>query len=344
MPEEKVPQRILISRLGSVRETIMTLPIAAALREHFPDAQIVWAVENRSAAIVNNHRAINETIELPAGWCGSFRQLKAAAKRLQSGRFDVAIDCQGVTKSALAGWLSKAPIRIGFRGQHGREMSAALNNTFIDPVFTHLTDRTLELLVPLEIHSPKVRWYFPLSETARTWASRWRRAIPAQRLAILSPGAGWPSKRWECNRFAATARYIGDRYGYRSVISWGDEAERQLAQTIVFQSKGAATLAPDTDLQHLAALIEQADLFIGPDSAPLHASSAVGTTTIGLFGATRPADSRPYGHVAIAKTYEGGSWRQRRNASNDAMRRIEVQEVCQAIDEIESKRELRRVG
>jgi len=343
VPNRSTPL-ILISRMGSTRETIMTLPVVNALREHFPDAYIAWSTEKDSSQVVRTHSALDQTIELKRGWFRSPTLLRQTAKELRSYQFDIAIDCQGVTKSAFAGWLSKAPTRVGFGGQYGRQLSCALNTTLIQPVFTHLTDRSLELLIALEIHSPKVRWDFPISESARTWAQRWRRAIPDSRLAIVNPGARWESKRWECDRFAATARYIADRYGYRSVITWGNEVERQLAQTIVFQAKGAASLAPDTDLQHLAALIERADLFLGPDSAPLHLATAVATPTIGLFGATRPAKSRPYGQIAIAKAYEGGSRRHRSKAGNEAMQQIEVDHVCRAIDELESKRQLRKAG
>ena len=343
VPETSSP-RILISRMGSIRETIMSLPIASALREKFPDAFISWAVETQAAPMIAKHRAIDRVVELRRGWFTSPILVKQATRELRSLDLDVSIDCQGVTESALAGWLARAPKRIGFRGRHGREFSRTLNNTFVQPVFSHLTDRTLELLVPLEIHSPKVRWEFPLSEAARTWAARWRRAIPNSRLAIMNPGASWESKRWECDRYAATARYIGDRFGYRTVVGWGNETERRMAQTIVFQSKGAATLAPDTDLQHLAALIERADLFLGTDSAPLHVAAAVSTTAIGLFGSTRAQIYGPYGQISISEAFEGGSRRHRRRADNTAMRQITIDQVCNAIEEIETQRQYRKAA
>ncbi|MEL6109135.1 MAG: glycosyltransferase family 9 protein, partial [Planctomycetota bacterium] len=91
----------------------------------------------------------------------------------------------------------------------------------------------------------------------------------------------------------------------------------------------------ETDLQHLAAMIETGDLFISNDTGPLHMAVAVGARTIGLYGATRPGDCGPYGQTAIQKAYESGSARQRRSAPNTAMRAIEVQDVCEAIDQIE---------
>ena len=113
-----------------------------------------------------------------------------------------------------------------------------------------------------------------------------------------------------------------------------------MASDIVATSGGAAIMAPDTDLQHLAALIESSDLFISNDTGPLHMAVAVGTPTIGLYGATKPGDSGPYGQVAIQKAYESGSARQRRGASNAAMCAIGVEHVSEAIDELLSKQEL----
>ena len=113
-----------------------------------------------------------------------------------------------------------------------------------------------------------------------------------------------------------------------------------MAEKIVELSEGAATLAPDTDLHHLAALIETADLFISADTGPLHIAVAVGTSTIGLYGATQPGASGPYGQVAIQKAYESGTRRHRRAADNSAMRQIGVEHVCEAIDELQAKHQM----
>ena len=140
------------------------------------------------------------------------------------------------------------------------------------------------------------------------------------------------------DRFADTAQYLRDRYGYSSVAIWGNATEREMAQNIVNRSGGAVSLAPRTDLHQLASLVESSDLFVSGDTGPLHIAVAVGTATIGLYGATRPGDSGPYGQTAIQKAYESGSRRHRRSADNYAMRQIGVEHVCEAVDDIESKR------
>ncbi len=336
--------RILISRLGPIGDTILTLPVACALRDHFPDSLIAWVVEKPAAQVVRGHEALDRVIELEPHWCTSVRGILNVKQQLRSHGFDISIDCQGDAKSALVAQLSRAPRRIGFATNGRRHMIRLANNTHVTPVFPHLTDRTLELLTPLGIHTPRVRWKLPLQQEARQWASRWRRTVPAHAVAVLNPGATWPSKAWEPRRFGQTASYLRAQYGYTSVVVWGNAQELRCAELIVDASRGTAVLAPQTDLQHLATLIETSDLFISGDTGPMHMAVAVGTATIGLYGATLPGRSGPYGQIAVQQAYEKGSERHRRKADNTAMQAITVRHVCDAVDEIESRRELMKVA
>ncbi|KAA5543904.1 glycosyltransferase family 9 protein [Roseiconus nitratireducens] len=323
--------------MSAIGDTILTLPVACALRDQFPESKIFWVVEEKSSPVVHRHDAVDEVVILDRGWFTSPSRLRSARQQLRSLRCDVAIDCQGMTKSGLACLLSGAKHRIGYLGKQARELSRWFSNVRVEPVFHHLTDRSLELLTPLGIHSPAVRWDLPIPGPAKAWAERYRNTIPASRVAIMNPGATWHSKRWLPERFGATARYLRDRYGYTTVAVWGTSLDRAMASDIVATSNGAAILAPDTDLHHLAALIGTADLFLSNDTGPLHMAVAVGTPTIGLYGATRPGDSGPYGQTAIQMAYESGSSRQRRNASNAAMCAIGVEHVCEAVDALEQQ-------
>lgn len=344
-PPKEIPlsndsPHFLISRMSAIGDTILTLPVACALRDKYPNSKISWIVEEKSAPVVRRHPDIDELIVLPRGWFTSPSRIRQAKRELRKLCCDVSIDCQGMTKSSLACYLSGAAHRIGYAGKHAREISSWFSNVKVKPVFHHLTDRSLELLIPLGIHSPAVRWELPIADPARAWARRYRNTIESERIAILNPGATWHSKRWLPERFGATASYLFDRYGYRSIAVWGNELDRAMASDIVSTSNGAAILAPETDLQHLAAMIETADLFISNDTGPLHMAVAVGTKTIGLYGATKPGDSGPYGQTAIQVAYEAGSARQRRAASNRAICAIGVEHVCQAVDEIEHERQM----
>ncbi len=330
--------RILISRMSAIGDAILTMPVACALRKRYPNAHLVWVVEKKAAPMIRNHAAVDCVLELERNWFISRRGIQDTKRQLQAHQIEISIDCQGLTKSALAGWLSGATQRIGYAGRHGGEISRWLNNELIPPKKTHLVDRSLELLAPLGIDSPEIDWQLPIPEQAITWAQRWRNSISERRVAVLNPGATAASKMWEPERFGQTAKQIHDRYGYRSVAVWGGAREREMAEWIVRHSQGSAVLAPDTNLHQLSALISKTDLFLSGDTGPLHMAVALGVPTIGLYGSTRPGDSGPYQQIALQKAYQVCTRRQRRKADNTAMRAIQVSDVFQAIADLEEDR------
>ena len=313
----------------------MTLPVACALRAHFPDAYLAWIVEDKSAAMVVGHACLDEVLVLERGWFTHPGRLLATRRRLRSVRFDIAIDCQGMTKSALACRLSGARQRIGLRGEHGRELSPWLNNHLVNSNRPHVVDRSLELLAPLGILQPVVRWKLPIDDASR---ERMGEAIDQLGLsggyAVINPGATWDSKLWEMDRFSRVAQHLGNHHGLPTLVVWGGLRERAAAEQIVAESAGHALLAPPSTLLELAALIEGGRLFVSADTGPLHMAVAVGTASIGLYGATRVEECGPYGppHVGLQVEYEGGSHKQRRRADNRAMRLITVEMVCAQCD------------
>lgn len=333
-------RRFLIARMSAIGDTVLTLPVACALRHEYPNAYIAWVVERKSSAMVLNHPCLDDVFTLERGWFASGRKRRALRARLRACNFDVSIDCQSVTKSAFACWLSGAALRIGCRGKYGAEFSTLLNNHLLEPTSSHLTDRSLELLKPLRIVAPPVQWNLSTDETAETAAAHMLAAMGlTSSFAIINPGATWNSKLWEMKRFAAAARYLGVSHALRTLVVWGDEQELVAAKNIVDAASPHAVVAPRTSLQELAAIIRRGRLFVSSDTGPLHMAVAVGTPSIGLYGATRPEDCGPYGepHRALQLRYHAGSRRARRNADNSAMREITVEHVCEAADQLLAK-------
>jgi ADP-heptose:LPS heptosyltransferase len=155
---------------------------------------------------------------------------------------------------------------------------------------------------------------------------------PAARFAVINPGAGWPSKVWPAERFAAVANHLGAERGLPSVVAWAGEKERAMAVSIVARSAGHARLAPATSLVQLAAITRRAALFVSADTGPLHLAVAVGTPSVGLFGPMPVERNGPYGprHIGIQKATLTGGSRQRRNASDATMLAISVEDVAAA--------------
>lgn len=340
--------RILIVRLSAIGDVLHGLPVLCALREAMPQAFLGWVVEGVSAQLLRNHRALDELITVPRKWLKSPRTVLGLRRQLRALRFDVAIDMQGLTKSAVAARMSGARVRIGYDGHDGRELSRWLNNTLVTASGTHVIDRNLELLKPLGIAVPEV--HFNLDDTPQDFASA--QSMLAERhlrepFAVINPGAGWPSKVWPAERYAAVANFLGKHHAMRSLVVWAGDQERTWAEQIVAGSGGFAVLAPKTSLRELAAVTRQAALFVGSDTGPLHLAVAVGTPSVGMFGPMPAERNGPYGplHVPVQNMCLTGTSRDRRGAGPESMAAISIEDCCAACEQILSRpRQIRRTA
>jgi lipopolysaccharide heptosyltransferase I len=328
--------RILIVRLSHIGDSILTLPLACAIRRHYPGAHIAWAVESPTDQLLTGHPAIDEVIVVPRNWLRRFGAVSALGKTLRHDRFDLVFDPQSLTKSAALAWLSGAADRVGFARPYGRELAPWLNRRLVRPLKPHLVDRTLELLTALGVADRRVEFRLPVSPAALTAVRPWIRSLAPQGFVAMNPGGLWASKRWEMDRFAQVAATIQRRHDLASIVVWGGRDERQMAEQIARASKGIAQIAPATSLRELVAALSLARMYLGGDTGPMHMAAAVGTPCVGLFGPTRPIDSGPYGegHVALQAWYQAGTCRQRRGGTNAAMRDISVELVCAAISKV----------
>lgn len=346
MSLSKAP-RVLIVRLSAIGDCLLTLPLACAIKDQLPAATVTWVVERAAAPLLRGHTCIDRLIELPRGWLKSPRTVWGLRRALREQNCEVAIDAQSLTKSSAAAWLSGARKRIGFARPWGRELSLLMNNVRIEPTNEHIVDRQLELLAPLGVKWPQVRFDVPRDAAAEQRVTAWLNDSRFENGFItVNPGAGWDSKLWPVERFAQVAAHVGRAHRLPTLVVWGGNRERAWAQEIVQAADGHAHVAPPTTLPELAAVVRRARLFVGSDTGPMHLASAVGTPCVALYGPSRPELCGPFGsqHAVLQAYYQAGTSRQRRRASNDAMRAIESAAVCEACDAVFARSEARQAA
>lgn len=289
------PQSIVVVKLSAIGDVLHGVPTAVALKRAYPQARIGWVVEGRAGDVLAGHPAIDHLFRLPRGWLKSFATIRGLRRQLRDFAPDVAIDLQGLLKSGLPTWLSGARLRIGHAAPESREQAWRFYTHAVEATEPHVVDRNLRLLSPLGIETDRAAFDMPRWPVSRLRMQEWLATLRLPRSpALINPGAGWPSKIWPAERFAAVAREL-DRRGVPSVVVWGGDAERAAAERIVAASAGAARMAPSTTLQDLGELCRLARVFISSDTGPLHLAAAVGTPCVGLFGPVPAKRNGPYG-------------------------------------------------
>ena len=337
--------RILLVRLSSIGDVVHGLPLLCALRDALPEAHLAWIVEDLAAVLLEGHSALDEIIRLPRRWFEDswyrpaqfFATLRQLRRQFKSRSFDVAIDVQGLTRSALTAWMSGAAHRIGFDGVDGRQQSRWFNNVLVEPRSTRVVERNLELLRPLGVAAGGVHFRLPdyPTETARMEHFLKETGLERGRFVLVAPGSARAERLWPAERFAAVATKIGERYHIPSAVLWAGSRERRWAREICDGSGGHAWVAPPTSLTELAVLARCASLFIGADTGPLHIAAAVGCSCVSLHGPTSAGRTGPYGpqHIAI-QSGSAPSPAVTRPKNRPSMKAISVEEVCEACDTV----------
>ena len=312
--------RVALVKLSAIGDVVHALPVATALRARHAGARLTWIVERREAAVLRGHPAHDEVVEVDTrGWRrargptaarAAVAEKRALRARLRAGRFDVAVDLQGLLKSGVITGATGAPLRLGFATRRLREpVSALFTNRRVmpPPRARHVVEQYLALLEPLGVTDPKVEFALPWSAGAEARVDALFAAAdlrPRQRVVVLNPGAGRPRKRWPAERFAELAARLAREAYARVLVVWGP-GERDVAAAIAGEGRARrVTLAPPTDLDELIAVLRRASVVVAADTGPLHLAAALGTPCVGLYGPTAVARNGPYG--AGHRSLQGG--------------------------------------
>lgn len=285
---------ILVFRLSALGDVIHTIPAVAALKTALPEATIGWVVERPYRELVRTVAGV-ETIPVSMKkWGRAFvasRGEMFAARAAMRG-YDVAVDFQGLIKSASLAWVSRARERFGFDRDAIREGPAGLflnRRVAVDPAL-HIIEQNLALaraVAPSIDGVPEVDF----STFAADPTGKLRELEGA---VVVLPGAGKPEKQWPAARFGELARHLGD---HRVIAVWGPNEQEMAAAT-------GCEVAPPTELRELAWLLQHAKLVIGGDTGPLHLAAALGTPLVALFGPTDPRRNGPYGQLdSVVETW-----------------------------------------
>ena len=336
--------RILIVKLGSIGDIVHTLPALAALRAEMPQAEISWVVERRSAEILRDNPLLDRLIEvdtkaLRRGLMSgeTLRAPRQQLRRLRASAFDVALDFQGLLKSASIARLSGARRVFGYSRAGLREPASALllSKTVAVPRHTHVIRKSLLLLQgALGVSLPE-ELSFPINTTENDEAeAREAAAFTDGKYAILNPGGGWPTKLWSVERFGKLADLLWSNYGISSLVTYGP-GEEKLAEDVRQSSVYGKAHPVSLSLKAFYSLARGARVYVGGDTGPTHIAVAARAPIVGLFGPTewwRNGSPRPEDICVERTDIDCRVDCHRRSCSKWICMDIEVGRVMEAVD------------
>src|SRR5947208_316130 len=227
--------RVLIVKLGSIGDIVHTLPALGAMRRALPDSEISWVVERRSSEILRSNPLLDRLIEIDTkalrrGLMSgeTLRAPRQQLRLLRASAFELALDFQGLIKSAMIARLSGARRIVGFTREGLREPASRLllHESVAVPQRLHVIRKNLALVegamgipIPADPHD----FQFPIAIDPAHEEEAAAAAEP--RYAILNPGGGWPTKLWSAEKFGALADELWNHFKLPSLITSGPGEE-----------------------------------------------------------------------------------------------------------------------
>jgi heptosyltransferase I len=340
-------KKFLFIKVSSLGDVVHALPALRTLRANHPHSYIAWLVEAPYQDLLYNNPDLDEIIVIRTrrwrkNWTlKTLGEIWATVSLLRKRRFDVALDLQGLIKTGLIARLSGARQRLGLNRKNCKEpLNALFTNrraAFIGPR-NHVVDIYLNLIRLLGDNQQALQTH-PLDVPEGTSLPvdlffQENPEISAKPIAIINPGAGFPTKLWKLERFAKLADRVAEELGLSILLGWGP-GEKGMAEQIADQMQQKFWIAPKTSIQESIVLFRHAALMISCDSGPLHLAAAMGIPTVSIFGPTDPTRNGPYGpnHQVVVKTLPCSfCWKKVcRIQTHDCMQQIEVDEVFETV-------------
>lgn len=292
-------KRILVVRLSAIGDIVMASPLARAFKDTYRDSSITWLVEEPSIEVLRGNPHIDEILVWPRGkWKKLWKERRIASlikeffsfrrKLRRKPGYDLAVDIQGLLKSGICTFLSRADLKVGLGSREGSRM---LMDRVVDRTgpSDRISSQYLLLARDLDLKTDGFPMMVPTFPEDDQFAEK---MITEHKLGkgfiVLCPFTTRPQKHWFHERWEELATSLFNSNGLPSVIL-GGPGDLEASQNILRLSRAnICSMVGKTTIKQAAAMIKHSALLVGVDTGLTHMGYALEIPTIALFGATRP--------------------------------------------------------
>jgi heptosyltransferase-2 len=278
-------RHILIIRLSSLGDIVLTTPVLRLIRDHCPLARIDFLMKREYQDVLQTHPCVDRLLLVDSrqSWWTTLRTLRQT-------RYDLVLDLHGTLRSQVLAWGLVTRRRLVY-GKHILRRALLVHvgwNTL--SAMTAVPELYAAPLRRLGLQAPLPGLALSVDVESHDAMQQYlTQTFPAgidHPLLAVAPGARWPTKRWSVDGFARVAEKFARQY-QAAVVVLGDVTDAPLAQALcqrlttpVLNSAGQLTL------RHTLALLQRCRLLLCNDSGLMHVATALNIPVVAIFGPT----------------------------------------------------------
>ncbi len=286
-------KRILVVHTGGgLGDVLLSTPVLDALRGAWPEAEIDFLARSGTAPVLEGNPAVHCLLRMPQA-APTPGGLPSWVARLRRRRYEAGLVLWSRTPLAWMLFLAGIPVRVGqdsrigyswlythrvrVRSEHG-DTSTHWSEILLDYV------RALGV-EPEKFGPPRPRFMVP--DQARARAEELLRELPPGDGPVvgLHSTKGLPLEpgRWPVDVFAGWAGSLHRDLKARLILTGGPDEVGLVGSVARLAGVETLNLAGRTDLATLAAVASRCEVFVCPDSGPMHLAAAMGVPTVGVY-------------------------------------------------------------
>ena len=288
-------ERVLVVRLRSIGDAVLSTPSLFALKRFLPNASIDVLLEDWVAPVLDGFAFVDNVLTVVRS---SISSRARVAARLRANHYDIVYNLHGGTTATLLTRATGAKHRVGYQDYQYARLH---NHLAPSPLAlwnrdkTHSVEQQLALLgwtgVPVT-DRPRTQLTVTATASAETAQRLARVGFAGKSFAVIHPAAAFDTKQWATENFGRVIAALATN-GLPTIVITGP---KETALVDALQRKSATPIAALTNLTlpEVTALLSQARLFVGNDSGIAHIAAAVETPSVVVFGSSNRAHWRPW--------------------------------------------------
>ena len=271
--------RILVIRLSSIGDIILTQSVIAELRDLFTDAEIYFLCKSEYQTLPELFGLDLKIIPYSKSFSWHIGLLKQS--------FDLVIDFHNKFSTWMIRHLVRSHKKAVYHKQHKlrRRIVKGDHSVCIEST-VRLYYSALVNLFPNEfsLTSP-IRYPVLHSEFLPSDIEIIPRIYPDRKLIALFPGAAHNTKIWQLENWEKLIENCYNKYEFRI---YGNQSDYELTRNLGADYNDIKNLCGQLNLKQLTAELNVCDVIISGDTGPMHLAAALNKPQIAIFGGTHP--------------------------------------------------------
>ncbi len=288
---QKKINKVLVVRLSSLGDIVLTTPVLETLNKQFPQSKIYFLTKTQYRDLLANDPRLSGVIEFdPKGKHAGFPGFKRLIAELRLHNFDLLIDLHANMRSFFIRHLAKSKIKIKYSKRwSSRWRMVHMKFLKIKPKQT--VDSYLDVLKKIQLDAMSKTPILFLSPDDIVFSEKFllEERIKKDDIVIgIHPGAKWETKKWDEEKFMQAGQVLIQKLDCK-IMWFGDSEDEELIQKMIKGLPDSRVIkAIGLPLGKFMSLIRRCNGLITNDSAPMQMAQALQVPVVAIFGPTHP--------------------------------------------------------